>query len=118
MAGIGDIAAERQRQVEGEGWTPKHDDQHPNGELVFAAVAYAAPEPVYRKRGDDLQVTYRDSFPWEWDPKWDKRDKHDRRRQLLIAGALIVAEIDRIDRAAHKEAAYRRAQEAAWRRSL
>lgn len=103
MAGIDDIAAERQRQVEGEAWTHEHDDRHRNGELVFAAVAYAAPERVYRKRGDDLQVTYRDSFPWEWDPKWDKRDKHDRRRQLVIAGALIAAEIDRIDRAADND---------------
>jgi hypothetical protein len=30
---------------------------------------------------------------------WDKRRKHDRRRKLVIAGALIAAEIDRLDMA-------------------
>jgi hypothetical protein len=34
MLGIERIAAERQRQIEKEGWTPAHDDQHRNDELV------------------------------------------------------------------------------------
>ena len=32
------IAAERERQVAGEGWTPEHDDAHADGSLGFAAA--------------------------------------------------------------------------------
>ena len=41
--GIRLIAAERQRQVDVEGWTPAHDDEHDEGELAIAAACYAAP---------------------------------------------------------------------------
>jgi hypothetical protein len=32
------IAAERQRQIEAEGWTPEHDDEHDDVEMVQAAA--------------------------------------------------------------------------------
>jgi hypothetical protein len=41
MNGIEAIAAERRRQIEAEGWSAAHDDQHVNGELAGAAAAYA-----------------------------------------------------------------------------
>lgn len=41
------IADERKRQIEKEGWTPNHDDEHEENELAFAAVCYAAPEPMF-----------------------------------------------------------------------
>ena len=44
MSGAERIAAERQRQVEREGWTADHDAQHTDGSLAWAAVCYAAPE--------------------------------------------------------------------------
>lgn len=31
---------------------------------------------------------------WHWDPQYDKRDKHDILRSLIISGALIAAQID------------------------
>lgn len=118
MSGLELITAERQRQIEREGWTPEHDDEHANSELAWAAVCYAAPKPVrallptqVRPCGcrsvDECRHNifrcerYRD--PWPWDAEWDKRGKHDRLRQLAIAGALIAAEIDRLQReeAAH-----------------
>lgn len=34
--GIEAIAAERQRQIEKEGWTPEHDDTHGAGEMAEA----------------------------------------------------------------------------------
>ncbi len=37
-----DVLAERQRQVEKEGWTPGHDDEHTDGSLAFAAACYTA----------------------------------------------------------------------------
>lgn len=116
MIGIERIAAERQRQIDKERWTPEHDDEHEDGELALAAVCYAAPEPIFvheersvqanSSRGIDSNVYsyphrvvrgYWD--PWPWDDEWDKREKHDRIRQLTIAGALIAAEIDRLLRA-------------------
>lgn len=113
-SGIDLIAAERERQVSVEGWTPEHDDEHGVGEMTWAAVCYAAPNPVKAllprqcncrsvgECGHAFPVkVYRD--PWPWDAKWDKRGKHDRIRQLAIAGALIAAEIDRLQRAAIKE---------------
>lgn len=112
--GIELIADERQRQVEVEGWTPKHDDEHDSGELALAAICYASPFPVKVKawtsrpcscRSDDCPhlggvISSKESWrnPWPWDAEWDKRDKHDRIRQLVIAGALIAAEIDRRQR--------------------
>jgi hypothetical protein len=83
--GVGLIAQERQRQVEAEGWSAKHDDQHRNEELASAAVFYALPE----KYGELLVF-------WPWDPQYNKKQKHNRVRQLVIAGALIAAEVDRL----------------------
>jgi hypothetical protein len=90
MAGIDDIAAERQRQINVEGWTAEHDDEHANGCMASAAACYALAAYL----GNDWKPTRH----WPWDEKcWKPKD---RRRNLVIAGALIAAEIDRIDRAA------------------
>lgn len=91
MTGIHDIWAERIRQEGGEGWTPEHDDQHTHGELARAAMCYADPL-------NGPGVPYR----WPWDRVWWKPT--DRRRDLVKAGALIAAEIDRLDRIAAREA--------------
>jgi hypothetical protein len=85
---LADIAAERARQIEVEGWTPEHDDKHGKGELVHAAECYIARAP-------------RTAYPpphWPWDRDWWK--PKDRRSNLVRAGALIAAEIERLDRAA------------------
>lgn len=90
--GIAMIAAERTRQVSGEGWTPAHDDEHTRGEMAITAACYAANDT-----DAEVMVMGEDAFPWgSWH---DKRKKHDRIRQLVIAGALIAAEIDRLTRA-------------------
>jgi hypothetical protein len=94
--GIEMIAAERKRQTEQEGWTPEHDAQHDQGELTIAAACYALNKmPTY---ADHWQAET--SEWWPWHPDWDKREKHDRIRSLAIAGALIAAEIDRLERKA------------------
>ena len=95
-----DIAAERERQTTDEGWTAEHDDQHNRGEIAKAAACYAYGEPIYRvdiRQGtgkDETYILYLPAWPWEdrwWKPK-------DQRRDLVLAGALILAEIDRLDR--------------------
>ena len=90
IGGVGDIAIERKRQVNKEGWTSQHDDQHIDGSLAIVAAYYAT------RSANCFQVDWPDS----WGNFYDKSDKHDRRRKLVIAGALIAAEIDRLDRAA------------------
>jgi hypothetical protein len=112
MNGAERIAAERRRQIEGEGWTPEHDDEHTDGALAYSAVAYAAPEPVFVYReaetaffcGNTGDRGDRQLQPAGWREVThfgsciDKRGQHDRIRQLEIAGALIAAEIDRLTR--------------------
>lgn len=93
MSGIESIANERHRQITAEGWTPEHDDTHTNGELATAASLYAR----------DHGTAYRNHPPkdWPWDREWWK--PKDRRSDLVRAGALIAAEIDRLDRLADRE---------------
>ena len=88
MNGADLIAAERNRQIEREGWTPEHDDAHGNSELALAAVAYAMPS------WEDSRSDW-----WPWESQWWRPTPYDRVRELVKAGALIAAEIDRIRRA-------------------
>lgn len=100
-AAAADVLAERQRQVKAEGWSSKHDDQYKNTELAFAASCYAFHAAAASWDLEDDGIPY-DSHPvpkqWPWDPSWWKPT--DARRDLVKAGALILAEIERIDRAA------------------
>lgn len=87
-----DVAAERRRQIDVEGWTPEHDDEHTRGELVQAAAELCLD-------GTDFHVVDRHGDRMiGWGITEHHRD--DRRCQLVIAGALILAEIERLDRAA------------------
>jgi hypothetical protein len=89
------LREERKRQIEKEGWTEVHDDQHKNGELSDAAGLYA----LSREGVTIVGIKNNKLFdPWPWDFKWDKRKKHNRMRRLQIAGALIVAEMERLQR--------------------
>lgn len=84
------IANERARQVAREGWTFDHDDRHSSGELATAAIAYLLTDrdPLFK----------RERF-WPWPDGW-KPSPEDRIRELTKAGALIAAEIDRLQRRA------------------
>ncbi|WP_273661657.1 hypothetical protein [Pseudomonas aeruginosa] len=86
-----DVQAERRRQVEAEGWTPEHDDEHDTGALASAAGCYAMFSLAY-PAGDP-------SHFWPWDKSWWKPSP-DGRRNMVKAGALILAEIERLDRVA------------------
>lgn len=88
---ITEILAERRRQIEVEGWTPEHDDSHPDDQLARAAICYAAPQWLR----EFCEVN--DIIIWPWSSSWWK--PKDRRRDLIRAAALIAAEIERLDRA-------------------
>lgn len=91
-----DVKAERDRQISAEGWTPEHDDDHRCGELASAAAAYAH----VASYGDIAHAIAPAGSPpdfWPWEDKWWK--PADPRRMLVKAGALILAEIERLDRA-------------------
>lgn len=89
-----DVLAERARQMSVEGWTAEHDDTHDAGEMACAAACYAinSAAPLV---GSIATARY-----WPWDMRWWK--PKDRRADLVRAGALILAEIERLDRAAAK----------------
>jgi hypothetical protein len=88
------IAAERDRQVSAEGYTAEHDDSHSDFELSSAARCYVQ----QAWRGD---VTRRIPAEWPWHAD-DWKPSPDAIRNLVKAGALIVAEIDRLIRAESK----------------
>ena len=89
--GVELIAEERKRQIEVEGWTAEHDDLHAHCELTTAAIAYATQatlraENAVRDRG----------VRWVWTLDcW--KPSADPVRNLVKAGALIAAEIDRLN---------------------
>jgi hypothetical protein len=109
VSGVELIAAERRRQISVEGWTPEHDDEHEDSSLAMAAVCYAADRPIFEREEWTGGVQFGD--PWPWGPAWDKRPRDrkgdlcearttkQRIRNLVKAGALIAAEIDRLQRA-------------------
>jgi hypothetical protein len=98
--GIELIEEERNRQVTEEKWTPEHDDAHKKGEMAGAAAVYALgscgfsnPHCIELKRED---ATHKVRL-WPWSEYWWK-PSGDARRDLAKAGALIAAEIDRLNR--------------------
>jgi hypothetical protein len=93
-----DVLAERRRQIESEGWTPEHDDAHDSGEMAAAGASYAlnAADQLHPFSQGDGGNAQPESWPWDsqwWRPTTPRRD-------LVKAGALILAEIERLDRSA------------------
>lgn len=90
MQVLHEILTERWRQIFDEEWTPEHDDEHDCGEMARAASAYCH-SSVFGSRKNNVPSL------WPWHKKWWKPTTT--RRDLVKAGALIVAEIERLDRA-------------------
>jgi hypothetical protein len=108
-----DVKAERERQKAVEGWTPEHDDEHTAFEMSRAAAWYAMvtainaspparPDTVSSKNPLELHKATELLWPREWDSlKWAK--PKGARRNLVRAAALLLAEIERLDRIAEAD---------------
>ena len=86
------IKEERERQISKKGWSREHDDGHTDGSIRVAAAQCACD-------GTDAEVV----DPLDRD--WGITDRHgyagqepDEMHILSIAGALIVAEMERLQR--------------------
>lgn len=93
--GISLIAAERQRQINQEGWTAEHDQQWTHGELALAAACYALPEDYRYIDTYEGSTILKDAL-WPWHPEWWKPTPNDREREIVKACALLLAEFDRL----------------------
>lgn len=91
--GIELISEERARQIEQFGWDAEHDAAHNMGELASAAACYALNEK--QRKQVEFGVLDIPSF-WPFSRYWWKPSPQDRKRELVKAGALIAAELDRI----------------------
>jgi hypothetical protein len=93
-----ELIEERRAHTTREGYSVEHDDEHGNCELARAAAAYAAhaaidgfPTHPWRTW---ISSVLEELWPWgreRWKPKSPRQD-------LVRAGALIIAEIERLDR--------------------
>lgn len=113
-----EVLAERFRQVRALDYDWSHDDAHDGGELALAACCYATPVLLYAIEHGANGLSILD--PWPWDEGYDRRpideaglheganyavpphlwSRKDRRRALVKAAALLIAEIERLDRLA------------------
>jgi len=97
LQAILDICRERAKQEEVHGWDSNHDDAHTGYQLSQAAACYAAwagAGEIFFQRGEHLYLV------WPWADKFDRRKSHTIRERMVIAAALLMAEIERIDRKA------------------
>ena len=102
-SGIELIEEERKEQIERHGYVQGHDDFHDVNEIAWAAVSYAMPygfQSDFPHNNGNIQLS-RLAF-WPWDEEYFK-PSNDRIKELKKAGALIAAEIDRLQRLKQRE---------------
>ncbi|AZE47177.1 hypothetical protein C4K04_1487 [Pseudomonas chlororaphis] len=95
-ASLQSVLAERIRQIQIHCFYPEQDEEFVDGDLAIAAACYATEAFAQATETEGAMRIAPESWPWmavTWRPR-------DQRRNLVKAGALILAEIDRLDRAA------------------
>lgn len=95
MTGAEWIAHERARQQAQEGYDAAHDDKHTRGEIAQAADCYLSASIRLLLGLRPLDAT---PMAWPFEPASWKSSANDPVDDLVKAGALIAAEIDRIQR--------------------
>lgn len=111
------LLAERVRQINEKGWTTRHDDGHENGELSKAAACYALGSISVSAQHESLEFAttteiiidpflkvhrQERGYSSVVSPIKETIEKKTRIRQLEIAGAFIIAEIERLERLEQK----------------
>ena len=91
------IAAERRRQQAVENWSADHDDKHTTGELIDASLCY-----IYASINLGHPAMKKPPREWPWSDEWWKPNHESEIPNLVKAGALLAAEIDRRLRMANK----------------
>ena len=103
MTGVELIAAERQRQIDVEGWSSEHDDEHDQGEMIDAGICYAGMAAcLVSDNYSDVEAREILLETWPWDMEWWK-PSDDTIRNLVKSAALLASEIDRLQRKAKME---------------
>lgn len=92
-----DIVAERMRQQIREGFSAEHDDRYSRGELELAALTYIHHAETYFRQPESVYCAIASGALWPWAESWWKPKGV--RRDLVRAGALLMAERDRRFRA-------------------
>lgn len=90
MTGVELISAERQREIDVEGYTLQHDMEYQDDELLHAAHCYLDAKRLRDVFNSEDEVPLR----WPWDDEYWKPTPFDPIRELVKAGALIAAHID------------------------
>lgn len=93
---IADVIKERNRQINVERYDAAHDDEHTDGSLALAAVAYTIAPPTGADITFHERTGARGEDIWPWSQAAFK--PRSTRENLVRAAALLVAEIERIDR--------------------
>jgi len=94
MTVLDEIAAKRQHQIS-KGYDAAHDDQHAGGEIALGAAAYAMSAAKHPGPGKTQTPVWVPPV-WPWDrEQFSPREPRD---DLIDAAAMIVAEIERLDR--------------------
>ena len=87
------IEAERERQIIQEGYSLEHDLDNDSEELAIVGALYALPANL---REGENYLLIDDFYPETWHKRHWKPTPDDRIKELVKAGALIAAEIDRL----------------------
>lgn len=95
-----DVFNERQRQIETEGYSTAMDDSYKGNELVRASAGYVdhvvGRSWTYNKEMPEVYQNEEVPEFWPWDDSFWKPKSP--RNDLVRAAALLIAEIERIDR--------------------
>ena len=92
---IAEIAAERLRQIHGEGYTPDFDDEWADGELAQGAAAYAYSASLLGSTPFGKTRAVKSAHLWPFTSPFKPTRPY---RDLIKAAAMIVAELGRLKR--------------------
>lgn len=93
---------ERERQKKVEKWSEDHDDNHIEGELGIAALCYEQLPSERDLPGGDIYLQTAMPNNWPWGDDWWKPSPDDRLKELVKAGGLYRAEMERLQRKLNK----------------